>query len=199
MSLKVRSILVVVVGTVLGLTVSIGGTLLAELQAQRVARQHATHPHEYVELLAEVIDRVSREYVDRIDDRQLIEGAIRGMIEELDAHSRFLDAEEYEDIRISTTGNYTGVGLDVSLDEGRVMVVSPLDGAPADRAGILPGDIVVSVDDMPIDGENVEDAVSRMRGLPGTEVTLDVLREGNDEPLRFALTRRVHQAHLVFR
>jgi carboxyl-terminal processing protease len=140
-------------------------------------------------LVAEVIDRVRREYVDRVDDKRIVEAAIRGIVADLDQHSTFLNAEEYEDIRISTTGNYTGIGLDVNLDDGKVTVVAPLEGAPAERAGILPGDVVAAVNDIPVDAANVEASVSRMRGAPGTAVTLEVLRPGNEMPLRFALTR----------
>ena len=118
-------------------------------------------------LVAEVIDRVRREYVDSVDDRQIVEAAIRGIVADLDQHSTFLDADEYEDIRISTTGNYTGVGLDVNLDGGKVTVVAPLEGAPAERAGILPGDIVVAVNEVPVDADDVAASVARMRGAAG--------------------------------
>lgn len=196
MSLKVRSILVLVVGTVLGLGVSLGSSMLTTLEARRAAA--AEEPtREYVELLAEVVERVKREYVEGIDDRRLIEAAIRGMVEELDQHSRYLDADQYDEILISTTGNYSGVGLDVAVADGKLKVVSPLDGAPAARAGILPGDVVVSVDDVPVDASNLEDTVSRMRGSAGTRVTLDVLRDGSEEPLRFALTRAEIQVKTV--
>ncbi len=119
------------------------------------------------------------------------------MLEELDDHSRFLGEDDYEDIRISTTGQYTGVGLDISLEEGEVRVVAPLDDTPAQRAGILPGDVVVSVDDVPVDSENTEATVNRMRGQPGTLVTLDVVRDGSEEPLHFALTRSEIQVKTV--
>jgi carboxyl-terminal processing protease len=197
MSLKIRSILVLVVGTVLGLTVSFGSSVLAERQAMRNARPSTAVATEYLEQLVEVMERVRREYVDQIDDKRLIESAIRGMVQELDSHSRYLDTQQYEEIRIATTGNYSGVGLDVSLEDGRVTVVSPLDDAPAARAGIQPGDVVVSVDDMPVDDANVEDTVSRMRGEPGTEVTLSVLRDGRGDPVRFALTRAQIQVKTV--
>jgi carboxyl-terminal processing protease len=197
MSLKIRSILVLVVGTVLGLTVSFGSSVLAERQAMRNARPSTAVATEYLEQLVEVMERVRREYVDQIDDKRLIESAIRGMVQELDSHSRYLDTQQYEEIRIATTGNYSGVGLDVSLEDGRVTVVSPLDDAPAARAGIQPGDVVVSVDDMPVDDANVEDTVSRMRGEPGTEVTLSVLRDGRGDPVRFALTRAHIQVKTV--
>jgi carboxyl-terminal processing protease len=196
MSLKVRSVLVLVVGTVLGLTVSLGSSLLGERQSTQEAAVASVRMQD-VQLLVEVIERVRREYVDVIDDSQLIESAIRGMISELDSHSRYLGPEDYEEIRINTTGNYTGVGLDVSLEEGKVIVVSPLDGTPAKRAGILAGDIVVSVDDVPVDQDHAEETIGRMRGKPGTDVTVGVLRDGEEKPLHFALTRSEIQVKTV--
>jgi carboxyl-terminal processing protease len=186
MSIKVRSILVIVVGTVLGLTISVGSSLVRDHAGPRAP---AADTDPYVQLLADVMHRVQREYVDTVDQQALVENAIRGMLEGLDPHSKYLDPSQYEDIRISTTGNYIGVGLDVSLEDGRVTVVAPLDDAPADRAGILAGDVVVSVDEMPVNAENVEDTVNRMRGEPGTEVRLAVTREGTDQPLNFSLLR----------
>ncbi len=196
MSLKVRSVLVLVVGTVLGLTVSLGSSLLGERQSTQEAAVASVRMQD-VQLLVEVIERVRREYVDVIDDSQLIESAIRGMISELDSHSRYLGPEDYEEIRINTTGNYTGVGLDVSVEEGKVIVVSPLDGTPAKRAGILAGDIVVSVDDVPVDQDHAEETIGRMRGKPGTDVTVGVLRDGEEKPMHFALTRSEIQVKTV--
>lgn len=189
MSLKLRSILVLVVGGVLGITVTFGAAMIADTAAPERARTAAALAREDVELLTEVIERVRREYVEDVDDRTLVESAIRGMIGELDGHSRYLDRSEYEDIRISTTGNYSGVGLDVSLEDGRVTVVSPLDGAPAARAGIMPGDVVVAVDDVEVTQDNAETTVNRMRGRPGTDVRLAVEREGTPGTLEFELTR----------
>ncbi len=154
-------------------------------------------PMQDVAVLAEVLERVRREYVDVVDDRQLIESAIRGVISELDAHSRYLASDAYEDIRISTTGNYSGVGLDVSFEGGKVIVVTPLDGTPAQRAGILPGDRLISVDDVLVDKDHVEDTIGLMRGRPGTGVTVDIVRDGEDEPLRFALIRSEIQVKTV--
>jgi carboxyl-terminal processing protease len=196
MSLKHRCILVVVVGTVLGLSLSVGSGLLASRNA---AAMLAVEDHEStsLELLAEVIDHVRREYVDVIDEDQLVASAIQGIIGELDKHSRFLDPNEYAEIQISAAGNYAGVGLDVTVDDGKVRVVAPIDGTPAERAGILPGDVVVSVDDTPIEDGNITAAVSRMRGQPGTEVTVDVFRDGEPAPRRFALTRSTIQVQTV--
>ncbi|HEY5623937.1 MAG TPA: S41 family peptidase [Gammaproteobacteria bacterium] len=188
MSWKVRSVLVVVVGTVLGLTVSFGSYVLNDRHVRQSAATGSVSMDE-VRLLAEVLDRVRREYVDAIDDTVLVDSAIRGVIEELDSHSRYLGPDDYEEIQISTTGTYTGVGLDVSLEEGKVMVVTALDDTPAQRAGILPGDRLISVDEIPVDADRAEEAIGRMRGEPGTGVTVGVIREGEDDPLRFALVR----------
>ena len=188
MPLKIRSLPILLVGIVLGLSVALGTDLLRQRQSLQGAAAGAVRLQD-AEVLIEVLERIGREYVDVIDDSQLLESAIRGVLGELDSHSRYLAPDDYDDIRISTSGNYSGVGLDVSFESGKVIVVTPLDGTPAQRAGILPGDMLVSVDDILVDEKHVEDTIGRMRGLPGTGVTVNVVREGEDEPLRFALIR----------
>ncbi len=182
MSLKIRSILVLVVGTVLGLSLSLGGGVLADRKAEDDGL-----PWEEARLLAEVMERVKRDYVDAVDDERLMEAAIRGMVADLDPHSQFLDQDQYEEIRISTTGNYSGVGIEVSLDDGQVRVVAPFDGTPAQRAGIRSGDVIIAIDDEPVDSENLGDTVTRMRGHAGTRVKLTVMR--GEESLDFSLLR----------
>jgi carboxyl-terminal processing protease len=191
MAPTLRGAIVLITGIVFGLGLALGSTVWLDSFAGRAkaAAPPLDPAVESAALVAEVIERVRREYVDTIDDERIVEAAIRGIVADLDQHSTFLDAEQYEDIRISTTGHYTGVGLDVNLDGGKVTVVAPLAGAPAERAGILPGDVVAAVDDVPVDSDDVEASVARMRGAPGTSVTLDVLRAGSVSPLRFALTR----------
>jgi carboxyl-terminal processing protease len=190
MTLTLRGIVLLFTGVVLGFGLALGSAAWTALSTRAKPPPAAVDPTiESAALVAEVIDRVRREYVDVVDDRQIVEGAIRGIVGELDPHSTFLDAAAYEDIRISTSGNYTGVGLDVDLDDGKVTVVMPLEGAPAARAGILPGDIVVAVNEIPVDSEDVEATVTRLRGEAGTPVTLDVLRPGTATVLKFALTR----------
>lgn len=181
---------------VLGLGVSLASGVLADRDSHEAASSSGVSP-EYMRLLNEVIERVRTEYVDQVDDERLVESAIRGILENLDPHSRYLDPTQYADIRISTTGKYSGVGLDVSLEDGKVKVVSPLDGAPAARAGILPGDIVVSIDHVPVSPDNIEETVGRMRGRPGTPVELAVLRGNAREPLEFELTRADIQVKTV--
>jgi len=187
MALRLRSVLVLAIGTVLGLTVSIGSSMWAD----RTAGQAEPPPiaDEHLALLAEALQRVRREYVDQIDDETLVENAIRGMLGGLDQHSGYLDSEQYEDIQIATTGNYTGVGLNVELHGGQVTVAEPVDDAPAARAGIRAGDVLVAVDGVPIVSEGLAAAIERMRGEPGTEVKLSVRRGNAVDLLDFSMLR----------
>jgi carboxyl-terminal processing protease len=192
MSLKVRAVLVVIIGTVLGLTVSFGSRLVDNsLRSVPVAEPDAAT------IIADVIARVREEYVDRIDESTLIESAIRGIVQDLDTHSRYLDSTAYDDIRISTTGHYAGVGLDVALHDGLPTVVAPIGDTPAERAGILPGDVVVAVDGDAVTATNFQAMVGKMRGIAGTEVTIDIRRGADAVPLRFALVRAAIEVKTV--
>jgi carboxyl-terminal processing protease len=174
MSLKVRAILVVVIGTVMGLSLSIGGGLLADGPAQ----SEEALAWENARLFAEVMDRVKRDYVEPLDDSELLEAAIRGMVSDLDAHSEYLDADEYRDIRISTTGSYTGIGVEVTDVDGVIMVVTPITGSPAARSGIRSGDQIIAVDGITVEADHLQDTIGRMRGRPGSRISITVLREG---------------------
>jgi carboxyl-terminal processing protease len=193
MSLKFRSLLVLLVGTVLGVSLSLGGGVLA----QRQPPADESLPWDEARLLAEVLERVKQEYVEPVDDRQLIEAAVRGMVTGLDSHSQFLDSTEYEEIRISTTGNYSGVGLEVNMADGIVTVVSPIDGTPADFAGLRAGDVIRSIDGQAVNEYNVDDTISRMRGRPGTHVIITVQRDGDPDPIDFDIVRNHVQVHSV--
>ena len=141
MSLKTRAILVLVIGIVMGSGLSIGGGFLSDSQPVSDA---ALAPDQ-VRLLAEVMERVKQEFVEPIDDSVLLESAIRGMVSNLDPHSEYLDADEYRDIRVSTTGSYTGVGIEVSQANGVITVITPIAGSPAARADIRSGDRIVGI------------------------------------------------------
>ena len=193
MSVKVRTILALIAGVALGASLSLSRGVLAE---KEVAKED-TLPWEDARLLAEVLERVKQDYVERIDDHALMESAIRGMVAALDPHSAFLDNEEYDEIRISTTGNYSGVGIEVTMEDGAVKVVSPIEGTPAARAGILAGDVIVSIDDVPVEAAGLNDAINRMRGKPGTQVKVGVLRAGNEQQLDFVLERSNVQVRSV--
>ena len=185
MSLKTRAILVVVIGMIMGLSLSLGGGLLSS-PSQPDADELAW---EQARLFAEVMERVKRDYVEPIDDSVLLESAIRGMVSDLDVHSQYLDADEYRDIRISTTGSYTGVGIEVGEVDGVVKVVSPIAGSPAARAGIRSGDQIVAVDGVNVELERLHETIGRMRGRAGSQVTLTVLRDA--EAIEYEMRRAI--------
>lgn len=192
MSVFSRGLLAISIGVVMGLSLSLGGIVLAE----REARDNHTLPIAQARLFAEVMERVKREYVDAVDDEQLIESAIRGMVSDLDPHSAFLDPDEYREIRINTSGNYTGVGLEVNIEDGKVIIVSPIDDTPAQRAGIKPGDILMMVNGQPVE-QDIDSTVALMRGEPGTSVKITVSRADRNELLHFHLLRARIQVNSV--
>ncbi len=148
----------------------------------------ATLPWEEARLFAEVYERIKREYVDTVDDRELMEKAIRGMVAALDPHSAFLDSDEFEEIRLSTMGSYPGVGIEVVAEDSAVKVLRPIEGSPAELAGMLSGDLIVKIDDSDV-GADLAGAITRMRGPAGSNVKLTVRRPSTGELLSFSLLR----------
>ena len=140
-------------------------------------------------LLDEVARHVRSEYVDAVSGDQLDLAAVDGMIASLDPHSAFLDPAEYEAMRVSTSGHYSGVGIEVAEQDGRIVVVTPIEGSPADRAGVRAGDVLLEIDGQPVEAGRLDDAIERMRGFVGSAVRLVVGRAGEPEPLQFALER----------
>ena len=138
-----------------------------------------------------VLNRVRAEYVDQVDDERLIRGAIDGMLGSLDPHSSYLDARDFENLMSTTDGNYGGLGLTVTMEDGAVKVIAPTRGTPADRAGIKAGDFITHIDGQLFFGGTLDEAVERMRGEPGTSVRLRVVRAGRDQPLELTVTRAI--------
>ena len=142
-----------------------------------------------VSLLDEVARHVRSEYVDAVSGNQLDLAAVDGVIASLDPHSAFLDAAEYEAMRVSTTGHYSGVGIEVAEQDGRIVVVTPIEGSPADRAGVRAADVLLEIDGQPVEAGRLDEAIERMRGFVGSTVRLVVGRAGEPEPLQFELER----------
>ncbi len=187
-------------GVVLGAGLSVGPSVKAERRiAPEVPVAAADQPMRWQDarLLAEVLELVRKDYVDDVSDEELIEAALRGLVGDLDPHSSFLNAEELHEIRISTAGEYSGVGIEVALENGAVNVVSPIEGGPAALAGVLAGDTIVAVDEVPVSVENLDDTIDRMRGKPGSTVKLTVARRETPQPLEFKLARANVQVHSV--
>ena len=148
-------------------------------------------------MLAEVLDRVEHDYVNPVDDHQLLQAAIRGMVASLDPYSAYLDGDEYDEIKISSSGQYSGVGIEVSLENDQVVVVSPFEGSPAALAGIKTGDVIASIDGVAVNTDDLSDTIGRMRGKEGTSIKIGILRQGSTVPLEFTLKRSRVELHSV--
>ena len=203
--LPVKGLLALLTGVLLGFTLALGGAVLAGFSPaglgvtsvpSRGAQPPGLPPAD-ARVLAEILERVKREYVEPVSDRQLMNNAVRGMLAELDPHSQFLDPREYEEIRISTSGTFTGVGLEVQTDSERISVVRPIEGTPAERAGIQPGDTILTIDGEPVNHRDISQAILRMRGPAGSRVQLTLARDGVTEPLAFDLQRSAVEVHSV--
>jgi carboxyl-terminal processing protease len=190
---KTRRVALLAAGLVIGLGLGVARGVLAD-KSPAVGQDV---PWQDARLLAEVLERVEREYVEPVDDHQLLQAAIRGMVSSLDPYSAYLDGDEYDDIKISSSGQYSGVGIEVSMEDGQVVVVAPLDGSPAAAAGIRSGDVIATIDGVPVNATALADTISRMRGKEGTSVKIGILREGSTEPLQITLKRSRVQLHSV--
>lgn len=157
-------------------------------------------PLKELRTFAEVFGRIKSDYVEGVDDKKLLESAIRGMLSGLDPHSAYLDKEEYRDLQVGTSGEFGGLGIEVGMEDGFVKVISPIDDTPAERAGIEAGDLIIRIDDKPVKGMSLNDAVNIMRGKPGTEISLTILRDGADRPFNVDLERDlIHVASVKHR
>lgn len=173
-----------------GILIGSGVSLVREVVASRSAPPTVIAPHSAPhDLLEEVKERVSSEYVEALPEGRLEQAAVEGVIASLDPHSAFLDAAAYDEMRVNTAGSYTGIGIEVSAVEDRVTVVAPIEGSPAERAGVRAGDVVLAVDGVRVSGGRLSEAIERLRGFPGSRVRLAVNRDGEPAPLTFDLER----------
>ena len=148
-------------------------------------------PLDELKTFTQVFVKIKNDYVQEVNDRELLENAIRGMLEGLDPHSAYLDKNAYTDLQEGTSGEFGGLGIEVGMENGFVKVISPIDDTPAKRAGIETGDLIIRLDDVPVKGMALNDAVKSMRGKPGTDITLTVVREGTEAPFTIVITRAI--------
>jgi len=181
---QLRKSTVFVTGIVLGLTLAIGHSVYALKEDQQI-------PFEDLQAFTEVFSKVKSDYVESVDDKKLIEDAIRGMLSGLDPHSSYLNTSEFSDLKIGTTGQFGGLGIEVGMENGFVKVISPIDDTPASRAGIQASDLIIKLDDKAVKGMTLNDAVKIMRGKPNTDIVLTVARDGESKPLIFTITREI--------
>lgn len=148
-------------------------------------------------LFGSVFDRVRADYVEPVPPKKLVENALNGMLSGLDPHSSYMDQQAFQDMQVQTRGQFGGLGLEVTQDKGYIKVVSPIDGTPAARAGIKPGDLVVALDDKTTQGLTLSEAVQRMRGTPGSTIRLTIARENLPQPIQVTLSREIIHVQVV--
>lgn len=163
----------------------------AKANAEKEDSEAGTLPLDELRIFSEVFAKVKNDYVESIEDRQLIENAIRGMLEGLDPHSAYLDKENYKELQEGTSGEFGGLGIEVGMEDGFVKVISPIDDTPAQRAGIKAGDLIIRLDEKSVKGMQLNDAVKLMRGKPGSDIILTIVREGEDKPREITITRDI--------
>jgi carboxyl-terminal processing protease len=155
------------------------------------ARAAATDTYRQLSLFGDVFERVRTDYVEKPDDGKLVESAINGMLAGLDPHSSYMDAKSFRDMQVQTRGEFGGLGIEVTMEEGLIKVVSPIDDTPASKAGILANDIISHIDDEAVQGLTLNQAVDKMRGPVNTKIKLRIMRKGQDAPIELTLTRDV--------
>ena len=172
------------------LTLSLGGTGVS-----KAVDRAATYEH--LKLFTDVLAIIQNQYVDETDSREVIQGAVRGMLRALDPHSSYMDPESYREMQVETSGSFGGLGIEITVRDDVLTVVSPIEGTPAFRAGIQAADRIVRIEGLPTKDMSLADAVKRMRGPKGTKVTVTIVREGVKEPFDVTLTREVIQVQSV--
>ncbi|MEE9322315.1 MAG: S41 family peptidase [Granulosicoccus sp.] len=186
MTVKTRSATLVLMGAVIGGSLTLGQAVLATRN-----NEGTELPLEQMRTFTDVFTRIKSDYVEEVSDEQLFEYAIRGMLDGLDPHSAYLNTEEFNELRIGTTGEFGGLGIEVGMEDGFVKVISPIDDTPAAKAGMQTGDLIIRLDDTPVKGLSLNDAVKLMRGKPGSTLQLTVIREGEDKPLSIDIKRAI--------
>lgn len=171
--------------------------LLFLLAGARIAISEAESPEaealplNELRTFTEIFAKIKSDYVEQVNDKELLENAIRGMLEGLDPHSAYLDEDSYKDLQEGTSGEFGGLGIEVGMENGFVKVISPIDDTPAQKAGIKAGDLIIKLDDRSVKGMSLNDAVDIMRGKPGDPITLTIIRESEEKPLVITVVRDI--------
>jgi len=191
MKLATRYILVLFIGMFVGAAIILDMGVLAERNPGAAQDAAAPLPLDELRTFTEVFSRIKSDYVEPVQDKKLLEDAVQGMLAGLDPHSAYLDADSFKDMRVETEGQFGGLGIEVTMENGFVKVVSPIEDTPAARAGVKTGDLIIRLDEKAVKGLSLTDAVRMMRGKPGTDITLTIVREGVSKPLKITVTRAV--------
>src|SRR6266850_2411348 len=188
---KFRNIGLIFIGVIAGVLISLNFQAVADRATRTVL------PIEELRAFTEVFGAIKTNYVEPVEDKKLITEAINGMLTGLDPHSAYLDQEAFKELQVGTQGQFGGLGIEVGMEDGFVKVISPIEDTPAFKAGVKPGDLIIKLDDTPVKGMSLNDAVKRMRGKPNTTITLTISRKGESAPVVVTLTRAVIRVQSV--
>lgn len=186
---KFRSFGLVGIGAIAGVMLSVGVTA--------VAQRGSPLPLDELQQLTSVFSAIKKNYVEAVDDKTLIDNAISGMVSNLDPHSAYLDADAFREMQTATQGEFGGLGIEVGAEDGFVKVISPIEGTPAARAGVMAGDLIIKIDDTPTKGMSLNDAVKLMRGAPKSPITLTIMRADRPQPIVLKVVRDIIKVRSV--
>src|SRR5213593_2921823 len=161
------------------------------------ARAATSDTYRQLNLFGDVFERVRSDYVEKPDDSKLVESAISGMLTGLDPHSSYMDAKSFRDMQVQTRGEFGGLGIEVTMEDGLIKVVAPIDETPAAKAGVMANDLISHLDDEPVQGLTLNQAVEKMRGAPNTRIKLRIVRKGADKPIEISVTRDIIRVRSV--
>src|SRR5438477_3972676 len=161
------------------------------------ARAAGADTYRQLNLFGDVFERVRADYVEKPDDGRLVESAINGMLNALDPHSSYMDSKSFRDMQVQTRGEFGGLGIEVTMEDGLVKVVAPIDETPAAKAGVMAGDIITHLDDEPVQGLTLNQAVDKMRGPENSKIKLKIVRKGQDKAVEIAITREMIRVRSV--
>lgn len=193
MSAATRHGLILGLGLILGISIAAGHRVSAEREVVNTDDLPLVELRNFID----VLDRIKQDYVEPVEERVLLEDAIRGMLNGLDPHSSYLDEDAFKDLQVGTSGEFGGLGIEVGLEDGFIKVIAPIDDTPAEKAGVQAGDLIIRLDDKPVKGLALSEAVKMMRGRPNTEIKLTIVRAGEDKPLDITIVRDVIRVQSV--
>src|SRR5664280_3576404 len=192
-----KTSLILLLGATAGAAMTLFATQPHMTFAVTSAKAAVADTYRQLNLFGDVFERVRSDYVEVPDDSKLIESAINGMLAGLDPHSSYMDPKSFRDMQVETGGKFGGLGIEVTMEDGLIKVVAPIDGTPAAKAGILANDLIIKLDDDQVQGMTLNQAVEKMRGPANTKVKLTIMRKGQDKPIEMSLTREVIRVRSV--
>jgi carboxyl-terminal processing protease len=187
----IRKTSLIFLGALAGVAMTLAVTQPHALSFGSAARASASDTYRELNLFGDVFERVRADYVEKPDDSQLVESAINGMLAGLDPHSSYMDPKSFRDMQVQTRGEFGGLGIEVTMEDGLVKVVAPIDDTPAAKAGVMANDIITKLDDEQVQGLSLNQAVDKMRGPVNTKIKLTIVRKGSDKPIEVTIVRDV--------